>query len=80
MDFGNGNVSVHPSKKSRNEFLSGSASLKTAAQVGRELYDFDEPIILHQRRLDEPSSPTTYSDPEGNSRGMMFWITPRKKP
>lgn len=80
IDFGNGNTVLDRTSKSRDEFISGSASLETAGRNGPQVCDFDEPIILHRRRLYEQDSPTTYSEPKGKSRGMMFWITPQKKP
>ncbi|GAA4459720.1 hypothetical protein GCM10023156_39700 [Novipirellula rosea] len=80
LDFGNGNVVRDGTLKSRDEFSDGSASLMTAGRNGPQVCDFNEPIILHRRRLHEQTSPTTYSEPKGKSRGMMFWITPTKKP
>jgi hypothetical protein len=80
LDFGNGNVIRCRTTQSRDEFIDGSATLATAGQHGPQVGDFNEPIILHRRRLHEQTSPTTHGEPSGNSHGLMFWITPRQKP
>ncbi|GAA4461926.1 hypothetical protein [Novipirellula rosea] len=80
INFGNGNTVRDRISLSREEFINGSASLETAGRSGPQVCKFDEPIILHRRRLYEQTSPTTHSEPEGVSRGLMFWITPKKKP
>jgi len=80
LDCGNGNVVRDRTLLPRDQFLDGSASLATVGRSGPQACEFDEPIILHRRRLLEQTSPTTCADPEGNARGLIFWITPKKKP
>lgn len=80
LDFGNGNVLRNRTLQPRRSFVDGSASFATAGRNGPQICEFNQPIILHRRRLYEQTSSTTRSEPSGNSRGIMFWITPKKKP
>jgi hypothetical protein len=80
IDFGNGNFMRRRTTQSRDEFIDGSATLETAGQHGPQICDFNEPIILHRRQQYEQTSPTTHGEPNGNSRGLLFWITPKRKP
>ncbi len=79
LDLGNGNSIEDLTLQSREDFLDGgSFSIETAGRGRTEIYGFDEPIILHRRRFMNQTSPTTMSAPKGNTRGLMFWITPKK--
>jgi len=80
LDFGNGNVLRDRTLKPRDDFVDGSASLVTAGRNGPQICEFNDPIVLHRRRLFEQTSPTPRGEPQDASRGMMFWITPKKKP
>lgn len=80
IDFGNGHIVRDRTSKPRSEFIDGSATIETAGGNGPQVCDFNKPIILHRRRLFERTSPSTHSEPKGESRGMMFWITPKRRP
>lgn len=80
LDFGDGRTMSSRTPLKPKDFLDGSAGYMTAGRGGTQVCEFDGPIVLHRRRLMEPVSPTVSSEPDGPARGLMFWITPKKKP
>jgi len=80
LTFGDRSTYSDRTQLPREEFFDGSANQETAGRGGTVAYPYDQPIVLHRRRLHEQTSPTTRAAPVGDARGMMFWITPRKKP
>ncbi len=58
------------------EWFRGSHSSYTTGSEGAQAFEYDDPIILYRRRMyDSWNVP-----PQGDARGFMIWLIPKRKP
>lgn len=81
FDCGPGVSFSGPRKKPLSEWWDGqSYSWETAGRHEMELFEYDEPLVLHRRRVAEPVGGGTWIAPKSKARGFILWLIPRRKP
>jgi len=57
-----------------------SYSWETAGRGKVEVFEYDEPLVLHRRRMNEPVGGGMWTGPKSKARGFILWLIPRHKP